>query len=185
MVFCWKNCIYLIFIFNCHCNSFSTTTLCTECWSLNSLDIAILRKCHYDIFIRNGISRIKFSDCARMNLRTTWVIILIFISVSSFQIMVATRAGVSSILRRSAISAIFSINSSSIFLRSNPASLWSCISKMAVACFSEREKLDINAAWASSLVLESRIVWMTASILSRAILSHSRICARASAWASS
>ena len=48
---------------------------------------------------------------------------------------------------------LFSLSSSSIFFCSRPASFWSCISRIAVACFSLSAKFCIRLVWASSLVL--------------------------------
>ena len=56
---------------------------------------------------------------------------------------------------------------------------------MACACLSEREKPSMRAALAMSAVRELRIVVITASKWSRAMVSPSKICARASAFASS
>ena len=90
-----------------------------------------------------------------------------------------TTAKILTLLESSSVNCLmisnFSANSSSIFLRSMPASVCKRISKIALACFSESLNFFIKFPWASSLVGDLRMVSMTASMWSRAILSPSRI----------
>ena len=64
---------------------------------------------------------------------------------------------------------------------SMPVSLWSCISRMALVCSSERRYLAIREPLASSLVLALRMILMTSSRWSRAIIRPASMWARFSA----
>ena len=68
-----------------------------------------------------------------------------------------------------------SLNSCSIFARSNPVKRWRRISRIAWACFSLKWNFSINALRAISAVCDWRIVAITSSRWSRAILRPSRI----------
>ncbi|EKE20339.1 MAG: hypothetical protein ACD_8C00019G0001 [uncultured bacterium] len=78
---------------------------------------------------------------------------------------------------KNAINFNFSLSSSSIFFFSRPANVCSLISKIALACNCESLNFRIKFACASSLVADFLIVSMTASMLSRAIFSPSKMCA--------
>ena len=55
------------------------------------------------------------------------------------------------------------------------------MSRMATACFSDSPNRSISPSLAWASVRLERIRWITASMLSRAMSSPSRICARARA----
>ena len=78
-----------------------------------------------------------------------------------------------------------SASSSTIFWRSSPVSRCSCMSRIAWAWIPVRANRSISPVRASAGARDRRISRMTASRLSRAILSPSRTWARASAFRSS
>ena len=85
----------------------------------------------------------------------------------------------------SSILALSAANSCSIFSLSKPVSALRRISTIACACASERPKRSMSLALAAATFSELLIMLMTSSILSRAIIKPSKMCARASALLSS
>ena len=81
----------------------------------------------------------------------------------------------------SLMSACTSLSSSSIFLRSNPASFCSRISRIACACTSENLNSFINCACAVGTSFAARMSLMILSIWSSAFLRPSKMCSRSCA----
>ena len=106
-------------------------------------------------------------------------------SVSSFLITPSIFFGEASRSSRFLMRSFFSLSSSSTRLRSRPASAWSRISRMAVACLSESLNFLISSRCASSLSADCLIVLMIASMWSRAFFRPSKICIRSLARVSS
>ena len=82
---------------------------------------------------------------------------------------------------RWAISFITSLYSSTTLFTSRPVSLCKRMSRIACDCFSERLKLFMRPSFATKGSLLARIIFITSSMLSRAIFKPSRMCARDSA----
>ncbi len=100
-----------------------------------------------------------------------------FNSLSSLSIISSIICGFLRILISSSINFFNSWYSFSIFSLSKAANLLNCISRMAVAWISESLNLEIRFVFASSCVLLSLIVLITASKLSSAILRPSKMWA--------
>ena len=108
-----------------------------------------------------------------------------FISINSVLMIFRISCSLAKIPSSFAIIFNNSANSSSIFWRSRPVSVRSCIAKIAFAWISDSLNLAIKLVWASSALLLARIVLMTSSMWSRAILRPSRMWARSCALRSS
>ena len=122
-----------------------------------------------------------------ISLTTFWISVLLsslyllFISLSSSLITPRSFISSANILFKYSMYCIISLSSSSILSLSRPVNLLNLISKIAWACFSLNWNLSINVLFAISLVFEFLIIWITSSILSRAIFNPSNMCALASA----
>ncbi|MBA1343118.1 MAG: hypothetical protein C5S52_05925 [ANME-2 cluster archaeon] len=122
------------------------------------------------------------SSCASSISVLLWSAYFSFIARSSSFIRSRTFCGFASTSLRNAIVSSSDAYSSSSFSRSMPVRRRSCISRIAFACTSDSPKFAIKPSLAASAVFDDRISLITASMLSRAIFSPSRMCIRSSAF---